>query len=97
MKVSVKAEIWLYPANAAWHFISVPAATSANIKKQFADYHRGWGSLPVKVKLGKTSWQTSIFWDSKRKSYLLPLKSAVRKAEGIGEGDSVNLQLTVFG
>ena len=73
-----------------WHFLSVAKKQSEEIKKLFAGATRGWGSLPVEVTLGKTSWKTSIFPDKKSGTYLLPLKADVRKKEGVAHGDIVN-------
>jgi hypothetical protein len=56
---------------------------------------RGWGSLPVEVTVGKTTWRTSIFPDKKAGAYLFPLKASVRKKEGISEGDMITLVLEI--
>lgn len=91
----IKSEVWLYPGMVGWHFMSVPKKDGEDIKKRFGKKHRGWGSLPVVVTLGKTSWKTSIFPDKKSGSYLLPLKAEIRKKEGIFSGDKVNFLLKI--
>ncbi len=91
----LQAEVWLYPGFAAWHFITVPKKTSEEIKTCFGALKRGWGSLPVKVTIGKTSWKTSIFPDKKVDAYLLPLKVEVRKKEKIKSGDVVSFAVEV--
>ncbi len=80
---------------AGWHFISIPKDISIDIKNKFNKIKRGWGSLPVFVVAGKTSWKTSIFPDKKSGLYLLPLKSEIRKKEGIKSGDYINLVLKI--
>ena len=45
------------------------------------------------VRTGSTSWTTSLFPKDGR--YLVPVKSAVRKAEGLEIGDTVPIRLTV--
>jgi hypothetical protein len=92
----VRAKIWLYPGAAAWHFVTIPAAQSARIKKTFGAKRRAWGSLPVTVTLGKTRWKTSIFPDKKAGAYLLPLKADIRKKENVSKGDAVSLLLEVL-
>jgi hypothetical protein len=47
----------------------------------------GFGSVYVDATIGRTTWQTSIFPDSARGTYLLPVKAPVRRAEGLGPGD----------
>lgn len=88
--------IWLYQGHAAWHFVSLPVVMSKEIKDYFGDMARGWGSLPVKVKLGETSWRTSIFPDSKTNTYVLPIKSAVRKQEKLQTGDKVQVVVEII-
>lgn len=80
---------------AAWRFITVPKKESEVIRKKYGARARGWGSLPVSVTIGETSWNTSIFPDKKSGTYLLPLKAAVRKAEGIFDDDTVAFSLTI--
>jgi hypothetical protein len=90
-----KAKVWLYPGMAGWRFVTLPKKQSAQIKTRFAGSTRGWGSLPVTVTIGKTSWDTSIFPDKKADAYLLPLKAAVRKKEKIDEGDTIALKIDI--
>ena len=92
---TMKAKVWLYPAMVAWHFLTVPKKESAQIRWQFAHVSRGFGSIPVTVAIGKTSWKTSIFWDSKASAYLLPLKAEVRKKEGVKAEDTVSFTLDI--
>ncbi|MEK7554786.1 MAG: DUF1905 domain-containing protein [Patescibacteria group bacterium] len=100
----MKAGVWLYPGMAhstslgqagAWYFITLPKKESAEIKERFKAMKRGWGSLPVTVTLGKTSWKTSIFPEKKSGSYLLPLKVEVRKKEGVKKGDTVSFSVII--
>ncbi len=88
-------KVWLYPGDTAWHFVRVDKEISAALKNKFGSRARGFGSLPVEVTVGKTTWQTSIFPDSQSGTYLLPLKAKVRHAEGVGDGDVVQVLLRV--
>lgn len=87
--------MWQYPGMAGWHFAAVPKKESEEIKKKFGSMQRGWGSLPVAVTIGDTSWKTSIFPDKKSGVYLLPLKAAVRKKEAIFDKDTIEVLLEV--
>lgn len=64
------------------------------IKKEIFWPPRGFGSIPVMVTIGKTSWKTSIFPD-KDKAYLLPLKKEVRAKENLKEGDTAKVTIEV--
>lgn len=93
----MRAKVWLYSAErAAWHFITLPKQESDEIKKFFGVLERGWGSLPVNITIGKTSWKTSIFPDKKAGAYLLPLKADVRKKEEIKNGDIITFLLELI-
>lgn len=92
----LKAKVWLYPGDTAcWHFLTLPKKESEEMQKRFGTAKRGWGSLPVTVTIGKTSWNTSVFPDKKSGAYILPLKAKVRKDERIGVGDIVNFTVVV--
>ena len=92
---TTQAKVWLYPGMAGWHFITIPDDMSEEINERFGDKKRGWGSLPVEVTVGTTTWKTSIFPDKKTKAYLLPIKSDVRKKEGIAADTSITLLLEI--
>jgi hypothetical protein len=94
-KYTITAIVWLYSGMAAWHFITLPKKESDEIKELFGEMKRGWGSLPVEVTVGKTTWRTSIFPDKKAGAYLFPLKASVRKKEGISEGDVITFVLEI--
>ena len=92
---TMQAKVWLHPGMAGWHFITIPDDMSEEINERFGDKKRGWGSLPVEVTVGTTTWKTSIFPDKKAKAYVLPIKSEVRKKEGIAADISVTLLLEI--
>ncbi len=91
----ITTRVWLYPDMGGWHFVTIPEDISEDIKRHFQTIKRGWGSIPVKVTINKTSWQTSIFPDKKSKGYLLPLKADVRKREQISANDRITFILEV--
>lgn len=87
-------KIWLYDGHAAWHFATIDAPTSKAIKALQTGPRRGWGSVKVTAKIGKTSWTTSIFPD-KNETYLLPIKASVRKAEKLSTEDKIKIELII--
>ena len=91
----VKARVWVWQGDSPWHFITISKKQAEEIKKEYHWPRRGFGSIPVKVALGKTSWQTSIF-PEKGGTYLLPLKKDVRKKEDIVVGQTITVSLTVL-
>ncbi|MEK7514442.1 MAG: DUF1905 domain-containing protein [Patescibacteria group bacterium] len=102
----IRSEVWLYPGEAPWHFVTVPKKQSEEIKKKFGAMksshttiarlrRSGWGSLPVAVTIGKTSWNTSIFPDKREGAYILPLKAEVRKKERVVPGETISFSLKI--
>ena len=85
-------------APAVWHFITIDGAAgealsgTALMRRLEGGRRPGWGSLKVTATIGATSFGTSVF-PAKGQGWLLPVKAAVRKAEGIGEGDEVEVTL----
>lgn len=93
---SFTAEVWEHDGPGAWHFISLPEAEADDIEETFGHRAKGFGSVRVEVTIGTTRWHTSLFPDSKRDTYLLPLKRAVRTAEGLTDGSAPVVHLVVI-
>ena len=92
---TVRTQIWRWKGEGGWHFANLPAKQSAEIKEQFGRTAGGWGSIRVRIRIGNTEWNTSLFPHRKSKSYLFAIKADVRKAERLAEGDRITAQITV--
>ena len=97
LRGTFRAEIWLSEVFAACRFVSLPNQLADEIADTVDGSKPGFGSVRVSVTIGGTTWSTSIFPDSKRGTYVLPLKKAVRSAEGVDVGDTVDVDLVVRG
>lgn len=95
-RYSFTADVWEHDGAGAWHFVSLPDDIADEIEQRFGHRANGFGSLRVDVTIGRTRWQTSIFPDSKRATYVLPVKKAVRTAEGLSDGSTAPVALTVI-
>jgi len=82
---------WRGPA--PYYFVRVPDEESADIRDVAAMATYGWGVIPVEARVGEIAFETSLF--PKDGGYLLPLKNAVRKPQGLGAGDEVTVKMTV--
>ena len=89
---SVTAPVWR-AKDSTWHFATIPADVSDAIDATVGDLTGGFGSVRVEVTLGGSVWRTSLFPSREHAAYVLPMKKAVRTAEGVGEGDTVRLHL----
>lgn len=76
----------------SWRFVILPQATADEIDDRVA-LRGGFGSIKVDVRLGDQEWRTSLFPAAKRESFFLPLKAAVRDAEGVDDGDVVSIEV----
>lgn len=88
------AELWMWDARKSdsWTFISVPPEESDELRERAAP-GPGFGSIPVEVTIGSTTWCTSVFPDKKSGVFVLPVKAAVRKAESIEAGHQAAIAL----
>jgi hypothetical protein len=88
------AQLWEHTGG-TWHFLSVPLDLSDQLKAEYGGRAGGFGSLKVEVTVGNTTWRTSVF-PSKGGEYVLPVKQAIRKTEGLEDGDQVKVSLVVL-
>lgn len=82
-------EIWRWRGPSPYYFVTVPEDESAQIADLKSALTYGWGVIPVRARIGDTEWTTSLF--PKDGGYALPLKDAVRRAEGLSEGSVVDV------
>jgi hypothetical protein len=92
-RYTFRAELWRYEGPDPWHFVSLPADVSDDIRMKFGARAAGFGSIKVEAAVGSTRWMTSLFPDKSRGTYLLPVKKAVRVGEDLEEGDVVGVTL----
>lgn len=89
-----QAELWLWNGDSAWHFITLPHEVADEIEDAAVE-RRGFGSVRVDVRIGESSWSTSVFPSKEIKSFLLPIKKSVRVAEDLHAGDSCRVALQI--
>lgn len=76
-----------------YYFVPVPDEESADIREVAAMATYGWGVIPVEARIGEVAFETSLF--PRDGGYLLPVKNAVRKPQGLSVGDDVTVEMTV--
>lgn len=89
-------ELFEWEGKAAWHFCALPEDVTDEIDERYADQAAGFGSVKVEVTIGSTTWQTSIFPDTKRGTFILPVKKAVRTSEDLSDGATAQVHLRVL-
>ncbi|MBL8991720.1 MAG: DUF1905 domain-containing protein [Spirochaetia bacterium] len=93
---SFKTKLWKYPGPGGWCFLTLPKALAGKLRRTAIGPRRGFGSLRVEVSIGNSKWRTSVFPDSKSKSYVLPVKASVRLKENLKEGRIVQAALVLI-
>jgi uncharacterized protein DUF1905 len=88
-------EIWYWRGPSPFHYVTVPDENCGALEAAAQEVSYGWGMVPVVARVGDTEWTTSLFPKDGR--YVVPLKAAVRKAEGLELGDVITIQLRVAG
>ena len=94
MVIEFSGEIWFWRGPAPWFFVTVPQEPSGSLKAISGELTYGWGVIPVRARIGRTEWKTSLI--PKDGLYLVPVKASVRAAEHLGQGDRVTVRLEVF-
>lgn len=93
MDIEFTGQIWFWRGPAPWYFITVPEEQCHDLGAISRLVTYGWGMIPVKARIGKTTWKTSLFPKDGR--YIVPIKASVRHAEDLQEGDNVTVRLEV--
>lgn len=97
-----EAVLWRWtpqpPAKASWYFVTLTGdgadmVRMRSFERRAAGQSRGFGSVPVRARIGSSDFTTSLFPHKESDGYLLPVKAEVRRREDIGEGDEVAVTL----
>lgn len=88
--------VWRWQAEkdgtAAWFFLVIDGETAQAIRAA-AGPRRGFGSVKVKARIGRTGFATSLFPAKEMGGFLLPLKASLRKAEKLDEGSAATAEI----
>lgn len=95
MRFRFTGELWGNPPEMSWVFLSVPDTIADEIADAIPR-RAGFGSVKVEVTVGETIWETSLFPDATRGTFVLPVKKAVRTRAGVDIGDRIDVDLEVI-
>lgn len=87
------AEIIEWRGPPPYLFAVIPESHVGDIRYAALTESYGWGVVPVVATIGRSAFATSLF--PRGGGYLLPVKVAVQRAEGIGLGDRVRVRMRV--
>ncbi len=87
------ARVWEWRGPAPYYFVSLPEAEAEEVRAVAGVVSYGWGMIPAHVRIGATRLPTALW--PKDGSYAVPLKDALRAAEGVALGDLVDVEVTI--
>lgn len=97
---TLAAPLWRWTGGngGTWFFVTIDGApgealtATALMRRLEGGRRAGWGSVKVKVTVGDSTWATSAF-PSRETGWIVPIKATVLKAEGLVEGESVQMDI----
>jgi hypothetical protein len=93
LELEFHGEVVYWRGPAPFYFVPVPEDESVALRAISSEVSYGWGVIPVRARIGRTVWRTSLFPKDGR--YLVPIKDKVRQAEGLATGDVVTVRMVV--
>lgn len=93
MEWSFDAEVFQWRGPAPYFFVETPPDVDAFLHDHAPELTYGWGVIPARVRVGGTEVTTSLI--PREDVYLVPLKVALRRAEGIDDGETVRIHVSV--
>lgn len=99
MEVKIKYEFsatpWQHASPGGWYFVSLPQELAQEIREMLKSEEEGWGRLKATAKTSNSEWKTAIWFDTKKNTYLLPLKAEIRKKENIKVGEDIKVTVWI--
>jgi Domain of unknown function (DUF1905) len=93
LEIEFDGELWYWRGPSPYHFITVPEEECVGLRGVSTFVSYGWGMIPVNVRIGDSDFPTSLF--PKDGGYVVPIKDAVRNAEGLAIGDTVRVHVSI--
>jgi predicted Rdx family selenoprotein len=95
MAFEFTSELYEWSARANWFFVDLPTSVADEITAMPL-IPGGFGSVKVEATVGHVTWQTSVFPDDGRGTFVLPIKKDVRTRNGLVPGGPVDVTLEVL-
>jgi hypothetical protein len=93
MELEFSGPLFEWRGPAPYHFVAVPEDEAEQLRETAAAVTYGWGMIPVSGRIGNTGFTTSLW--PREGGYVVPVKDAVRRPEGLVLGEVVTVHLTV--
>ena len=95
IKYEYSGKLWKHNAEGGWHFVSLPKTLSKEIREHLQWQEEGWGRLKVLAQIAEIQWDTAIWFDTKAGTYILPIKSEIRKKRKLKIDETIEITLLI--
>ena len=92
MEIEFSGELVECRGPSPYYFVALPPDEADLVDEVKAEVAY-WGVVPVHARIGDTDFTTAMF--PREETWFLPVKSAVRRAEGLELGEAVAVRLRV--
>ena len=95
IRYAFSSKLWKFDGKGGWYFVSLPQDLAQEIRSHSKSLEEGWGRMKVTAEIGSSTWKTSIWFDTKLQTYLLPVNAQIRKHESLIENQLVQTVILV--
>jgi len=95
IKYDFSAKLWKDSSAGGWFFVSLPKDISKEIRENLQWQEEGWGRMKVSAIIDKIEWDTSIWYDTKINTHLLPIKADIRNQTNIKLNEEITVSILV--
>lgn len=87
--------MWQHDSPGGWYFVSVPQDLAKEIRNNLQWQEEGWGRMKAIAQIETTSWDTAIWFDTKKNTYILPIKAEIRRKTALETNQDIAIILWV--
>jgi hypothetical protein len=95
IKYDITTKMWRYDSPGGWYFVSLPKKMSREIRKNLKWQEEGWGRMKAVAAIGDLVWETAIWFDTKKDTYILPIKAEIRLKRHLKIDQSIEMNIWI--
>jgi len=95
IKYEFLAIMWKYNSPGGWYFVSLPKTLSKEIIENLKWQEEGWGRMKAFAQIGELVWETAIWFDTKKDTYVLPVKAEIIKKRKLEINQNIEMNLWI--
>ncbi len=95
IKYEFIAKMWRDTIPGGWCFVTLPQDISNEIRTHLRSQEEGWGRMKAAAEIEGFKWDTAIWFDSKAKTHLLPVKAEIRKKANLEINQEIKVNIWV--